>query len=183
MLLALLLGIPAALRAQADSGLGPSILEDIVWANRGDTIQVEMRFGGNLPEKYKGGYFKDSLGNLSLLIAFKGATLDDAMTEKKLPRWLLAQDLVEADDDQTRVHIFLKEEVPFRTNWQGSTLVLQFPNRTNRDNSIWKSPWLYAGLGAATALGGAMVWMSAGGSAPTPSGPGDIPPPDIELPR
>ena len=156
-----------------------SKLHDIQAVETLDSIQLNLNFTGDLPEKYRVFALKDSLGNTALMLAFLGAEFDTTDFAKSHPKWLAAESLQDHGANVVRIHVRLNRNVPYRGEWKGNTFQLMLANAVDKSKSLWKEPWLYVGLGAAT-VGGAVLWMSVGSST---SSNQDIPPPDIKLPK
>ena len=156
-----------------------SVLRDVQVVESLDSVQLQLNFSGDLPEKYRVIAVKDSTGTSSLLLAFLGVSFDTTGFAKDHPKWLSAESVNEDGKKIARLHVLLNRDVAFRGEWKGNGFHLVLPNAIERNESMWKKPWIYVGLGAAT-VGGAVLWMTVGSSTNSNQ---DIPSPDIKLPK
>jgi len=156
-----------------------SVLSNVQVVESLDSVQLQLNFSGDLPEKYRVVAVKDSTGATSLLLAFLGVGFDTTGFTKDHPKWLSAESVKEQGDNIVRLHVLLSRDVAYRGEWKEKGFHLVLPNAMDRSVSMWKKPWIYVGLGAAT-VGGAVLWMTVGSSTNSNQ---DVPSPDIKLPK
>lgn len=160
---------------------GISLLQNIAWVEQKDSLELKLAFGGDLPEKYRVTLVKDSTAQIVLMLAFLGAdTAKITYSGGAAPNWLRIHAETEKGRQVLRLFVAVEREVAFRGEWKGSQFSLVLPNTLPTKRPIWKNPWVYVGVGAAT-VGGAVFWLTTGKS--TSSKSEEIAPPDIELPE
>lgn len=173
--------ITIAIAVSLVSANGTALLQKVSWTETLDTVVVQLQFAGDLPEKYRVSLVRDSSGQNSVLMAFLGADLGELEYQGgDKPKWFLVQAKPEAGRSVIRALVAVERDVAFRGEWKGSMFQLTFPNAMKKTTPLWKNPWVYVGIGAAT-IGGAVLWMSTGKTTTTKTD--EIAPPDVTLPE
>lgn len=155
----------------------PGDLRAVEIVRQRDSVWIEMDFRDGRPARYRVMQVPDSTKRPRLQVEFQPASLDPE-TARTLPPWMKIR---RGSDSAMSVFIDLDRDVPWRSEWKDRVLEVSFPDRI-RTRSVWKNPWLMAGVSAAVA-GGTAFWLLGGGTAQSPTTDDVIPPPDIVLPR
>jgi hypothetical protein len=158
-----------------------SILKTVRIDTKLDSVRISLGFEGAMPEKYRVVAFSDSSGAQGLDLGFLGARKDSLQyAGDTIPGWLQFRQETVKGKDVLHGIIILEKMTSFRAEWKGNLFMLTFANTLSKNKSIWKSPWIYVGIGAAT-IGGAVFWIAT--TKNTSSSDGKIEDPDIQLPE
>jgi len=155
----------------------PGDLHGVGIVRQRDSVWIDLDFREGRPARYRVVQLNDSTKKPCLQIEFQPASLDSA-AGKSIPTWMKIR---KGTDDALSVFIDLDGNVPWKSEWHDRVLQVSFLDRI-RSRSMWKNPWLMAGVSAAVA-GGTVFWLLGGGSTQSPPIDNTIPPPNIVLPR
>lgn len=157
---------------------GPGMLRAVGIVRERDSVWVDFDFREGRPARFRVMQFVDSTKKPCLQIEFQPAGVDPKAVAG-LPKWMPIR---RGPDSALSVFVELDRDVPWKSQWRDRVLRVSFLDRI-RTTSVWRNPWLVAGVSGAVAAGGAAFWLLGGGASQSPPQDDVIPPPDIVLPR